>query len=291
MRKLVILLFLFIGCNSSEEETGLVYQGSWRVGWPELGHDGTPYESARFIVYSDKSTQATRVQVANDAENALDDLLDIFQIDFDADLDFLPNYTSRKIHILSDYEQQTNGGLAYRDGLINRAPDSPRYKQFGTTREVWLRTLQHEISHVLEFMLIGDPKYQQANNVWLREGAASYGARIHTVQTIEQLDQWEKEMENIPGGGNPIKIHRWSDFPTSVRNSSSEINYYKFFELSSRYLVDPEGNGTTKEDLKLLYEDLGEGIPFNNAFQNRFGMSVIEFENQWWEKMQDYLLK
>ena len=69
--------------NNTENEVGLIYVGSWRAGWPELGHDGKPYESDRFVIYSDKSSQATRVEVARDAEIALEDLLEIFQIDFE----------------------------------------------------------------------------------------------------------------------------------------------------------------------------------------------------------------
>ncbi|MCH8123891.1 MAG: hypothetical protein IH853_12315 [Bacteroidetes bacterium] len=293
----ILVGLLITACDSNnnaapdpdnDDSNGLLFDGSWTVGWPQLGHDGKPYESERFIVYSEMSSQASRQSVANIAEEALDDILSILGVTYD-EFTFLPSYTSRKIHIMADWNQMAQSGLAYRDGFIMRALDSPRYQSAGYTQESYRRVLQHELTHVTEFLLIGDPTRQQANDVWLREGFANYGARHHRIQTVDELDAWQAKNANVPGGGNPIGIHVWANFPQSVIANNTTIEYYGFFELASRYLLDTNGNGTTIDDLKAMYEDLGNGMLFWTSFENRFGMTISYYEANWWELMRTYL--
>jgi len=287
----LLTVLVFTRCSSEDEpEPELIYIGSWTQGWPELGHDGEPYESDRVIVYSNYSSQESRKFVAEMAEAALDDILVVFEITFD-DFTFHPNYKTRKIHIFSDYGQMNSSGLAYRDGIIVRAPDSPQYITAGYTEERWQIVLQHELTHVMEFLLIGDPDFQQANYVWLREGGANYGARNHAVQTIETLDAWQEQMKDVPDKGNPINVQVWGDFPPSVLSANTTIEYYKFFELATRYLVDPNGNGTTIENLKTYYEELGEGFRVDIVFERNFGITRDEFESGYWDLMREYLEK
>jgi hypothetical protein len=181
-------------------------------------------------------------------------------------------------------------GLAYRDGVIIRATDSPRYRAAGYTPDSYRSLMQHEVFHVVEFLLIGNPTHQQANDVWLREGFASYAADIHHVQTVEELDTWRERMKDVPGGGNPIGIHVWSNFPQSVLDSNSTIDYYRYFELAVRYLLDPVGLGRTIEDHKALFEDLGQGVAFSNAFQRHYGLQLAVFQAEYWDRIRAYLV-
>lgn len=289
---ILFALLLPTACGGSVQEPadegGIIYEGSWRRGWPNLGHDGNPYESNRFIVFSEAASLQARQQVAAVAEASLDAIMEKMDIDA-SDFTFLPSYEKPKIHILADYDQQAQSGLAYRDGVIVRAPDSPRYRAVGYTPESYRSLLQHEVFHVVEFLLIGDPTYQQANDVWLREGFASYAADIHHVQTVEELDAWRERMQNVPGGGNPIGIHVWSNFPQSVIASNSTIDYYRYFELAVRYLQDPIGLSRTVEDHKALFEDLGNGVPFGTAFQRHYGLQLNVFQAEYWDRIRAYL--
>ena len=294
----VITMCLYaLACSEKEplapQEDGnntpaLIYDGSWRVGWPQLGHDGKPIESKHFIVYSEQSSMEARTKLAEMAEEALGDILTILEVTYDA-FTFLPDYDTPQIHILADYNQMASSGLAYRDGIIIRALDSPRYVTAGYTPQKYRLVLQHEIAHVTEFLLIAEKRFQQSNDVWLREGFANYAARNHAVRTVAELESWQDSMKDEIGGGNPIGIHVWSNFPQTVLISNTTINYYRFFELGTRYLLDPNGNGTTIGDLKTLYEDLGEGIEFRRAFQNTFDISVADYEANYWNIMRDYL--
>lgn len=288
---IVLLLFsiaFFAGCLSTESTEEQLYPGSWSVGWPNLKHDNMPYESDHFIVFSDGSNPDWRQRMADSAEAALQDILLIENVGYE-DFTFLSGNRDKKIHILADYNQQAASGFAYRDGVIIRALDSPRYSPSNYQRAPWSMVLQHEITHVTEFLLIGDPKFQQANDVWLREGFANVGARNHRIQTTAELNDWKELMIDVEGSGNPIGIHRWSDFPQSVLDNQTTIEYYGFFELAARYLVDPNGNGTSIENLKDLYTDLGNGKRFDYALEDNFGITLRDFEDNYWTLMENYL--
>jgi hypothetical protein len=61
------------------------------------------------------------------------------------------------------------------------------------------------------------------------------------------------------------------------------------FQLAVEYLVDENGHGKTFEDLKNLFLDVSVGVSFQTAFKNRLGISVKEYEMQFFDLMNDYL--
>lgn len=259
--------------------------GTWNQFWNDRWHDGSPIESDNFIVFSERSSLSMRQQILNDAETSLIDLKSLIQYS-DGDFQFRSDYESEKIHILADYNQQPFAGLAYRDGFIIRAKDSPRYDG---NSERWHNVFQLEMAHVIEFLLIGAYNYRLANTVWMREGFGNYGARNHKIQTVDQLNAWRNSMQNITGKGNPIAIRVWSDFPQSVIDNNTFVDYYAFFELAVRYLLDPNGQNKTIEDLKNFYDNLGNGMAVNTAFQNNFDLNMDEFQASYWDLMAAYL--
>lgn len=149
----ITFLLVLCACDSGDSYTGSGnpgsggsqpprFSGSWSAGWPDLYHDGNPYNSDNFVVYSEASSEEARKQVAEYAEVAFADVMSILDITFD-DLDFLTGNPSKKIHILADYAQSNQWGLAYRDGTIMRALDSPN---FDGDLVRWKGVLQHEIT-------------------------------------------------------------------------------------------------------------------------------------------------
>ncbi|MEO9965445.1 MAG: hypothetical protein ABJF11_06645 [Reichenbachiella sp.] len=286
----IFLLIFFVSCGESkiDPEESLVYVGPWIPGWPELGHDGEPYESDRFIVYSNYSTFETKIETSEYAEASIDEVLEAFELTWD-DYQFVTSQSNRKIVIFSDHDQRkANSGLAYRDGIIIRALHSPLY-ELNYTLYRWKRTLKHELTHVNEFLLIGDPAYRLSNTVWFREGIANYISENQSVHQLSDLEDWREKMINVSGGGNPISIEVWGDFPQSQANS--EWEYYAFFELAIRYLLDPNGNGSTISDVNAYYKELGNGTRVGIAFENNFGLTLESFEEQYWDLMTNYLSK
>lgn len=287
----VFVAWVLLGCGTEvvrPEQTS--FGGSWSSGWPQLRHDGKPFESANFMVFSEASSQPARTDMADLAESVLSEIKTQMDITH-ADFDFLPSYESEKIHIMADYDQMAWSGFAYRDGIIIRALDSPRWTAAGHTPESFRGLMHHELTHVVEFLLIGDPRYQQANTVWLREGFANYnsGPRPSTITTVDQVEAWRAKMSAVPGGGNPIGIRVWGDFPASVLEPNTTIEYYPFFELATAYLLDPAGQGGAIADLKALYDDLGAGLGVDRALRDRFDLDVNDFEERFWDIMVDYL--
>ncbi|MEP2511949.1 MAG: hypothetical protein ABJH72_21440 [Reichenbachiella sp.] len=284
----ILSLLFLVSCESDESEESLVYVGPWIPGWPQLGHDGEPYESDRFIVYSNFSSFETKVETSEYAESIIDEVLEVFEVTWD-DYRFVASQSNKKIVIFSDHDQRLeSGGLAYRDGIIIRALHSPLYEQNYTLHR-WKRTLKHELTHVNEFLLIGDNNYRLANTVWFREGIANYISENQSVSELSHLEVWQEKMKDVSGGGNPIGIKVWGDFPQSQINANAESEYYAFFELGIRYLLDSKGNGSTISDVKSFYEELGNGISVAIAFENNFGLSLNTFEAQYWDLMTDYL--
>lgn len=96
-------------------------------------------------------------------------------------------------------------------------------------------------------------------------------------------------MADVPGSGNPIGIHIWSDFPFEIRSANRTIEYYPLFQLATRYLVEPEGNGTSIADLTALYDDLGAGVPFPVALEGRFGVDLEAFERDFFDIAEIFL--
>lgn len=268
----------------------LMNDGSWvqRFGTAR-GHDGLPYASDNFIIYSDFSKMAARKQLADMLEAAFQELQERLSVTKD-DFDYLPG-SSQQIEIYADYDQNTTIGLAYRDGIILRALDSPYFVQFGSTIESTNRLIRHELMHVVEFLLIGTPRYSHASDVWIREGCASYvaGPFPSTIVSTPQVESWEDQHQGTSHGGNPIRIHVWEDFPTEVLANSRTITYYPFFELACSYLFSPSGAGNDLSHLTALYEDLGGGIPFATAFETHMGLNLQDFEAQYFDLMKAYL--
>ncbi len=292
----LVLVLLLFSCGKKEAEpivelkeeepvVRLIYEGRWMQGWT-LGHNNKPQETDRFIVYTNYSEEKDVIATAEFAELVMDEVISHFEVEWD-DYNFVSEQPNKKIVIFSDYNQRTSqGGVAYRDGIVIRALNSPLYTA-NYTFNSWRRTLKHELFHVNEFLLIGDPKYQQANTVWLREGMATYVSGRKTIVSINQLDSWQASQRNFTGGGNPIKINSFADLPSNDPNTVGA--YYSFFELSARYLMDSKGNGSSVSDVKSFYSELGQGIPLDVAFANNFGLTLQQFQDQYWDLMREYL--
>lgn len=66
-------------------------------------------------------------------------------------------------------------------------------------------------------------------------------------------------------------------------------DYYLFFELAVRYLVDPNGHGRSVLDIRDIYLDIRAGQRFTQAFESRMDLSVEEYEANFFTIMLEYL--
>ena len=124
-------------------------------------------------------------------------------------------------------------------------------------------------------------------DVWFREGIAIYGGGgLNGITDIEDLERWIAQNVNDPDRGNPICIHRWEDFPPGADITGY---YYNVFDLTVRYLLDPAGLGKSVQDFLNLFYDIRNGALFPEAFQNNFGISMTQFEIDYYDMMRAYL--
>lgn len=155
-------------------------------------------------------------------------------------------------------------------------------------------TLKHELIHVVEALLKGrftgdvavsDPRRMP---MWFSEGTAealSGGTTGGAPRTVDQIDGLIADYGRI----NPIA---WRvDLPLSEILSSNEYAryYYPMAQLAVDYLLDPEGLGKSPEDLAALMLDMGNDVSFAEAFETRMGISVHDYETQFFTLMDGYL--
>jgi hypothetical protein len=257
-----------------------VHSGSWyRTGfhWP---HDGNPYESEHFIVYSDAASLAARQQLAGIAE----DLLALLSADFgisDTMFRWPPGQSKIHIYTFRDHNEPGWGGWGYYGGLMIYSLDHPIRGSLGG----YSRVVTHELMHAVEGLLKGsdDPNLV---DVWLTEGIAEHVAggtqRISSVTSRAQLDELVARF----GALNPIAMHRYEypDGPDRVRDY-----YYVMFELSVEYLLDPAGHGRPKSGIRDIYLDVRNGVPFARTFEDHMAIGLQDYEDRYWNLIREYL--
>lgn len=267
---------------------GFISSGSWYVTGFEWPHDGNPFESDNFVIYSDGAGEDARQSLAMLAEETLSEIKVLFAIDNNDIFLFPPGQERIDIYAYKNHypTYPVNwGGWAYYGGLLIFSLDHPERTSFGHTEpEIYIPTLKHEIMHVVESLLkeSNDPNLV---DVWLTEGIAeavsggTAGGRITDLQKFNEL-------RNQYGSLNPIAMHRY-EYPNIA--GIAYYYYYPMFQLAAEYLLDANGHGGTMNDVKNLLLDVRNGVPFPVAFQNRFGMSLTEYENQFFALMTVYL--
>lgn len=280
------LLVLSCGGSSGDSNTAtMVDAGSWYVTgftWP---HDGNPFESANFTVYSDAAGEDARQALAQLAEETLDEIKVSFEIESN-DIFLYPNgQEGIDIYAYKNHFPQDWGGWAYYGGLLIFSLDHPERTSFGhTAPHIYVPTLKHEITHVVESLL------KASNNpnlvdVWLTEGLAevlSGGTAGGSITDLANMN----ELIQTYGPLNPIAMHQYN-YP-DVELIAYHY-YYPMFQLAVEYLIDVNGHGRTLNDVKELFLDVRHGVPFPIAFNNNFGMSVSSYQSRFFDLMNDYL--
>ena len=57
----------------------------------------------------------------------------------------------------------------------------------------------------------------------------------------------------------------------------------EMFQLAVEYMMDADGLGKTPQDARDLFLDMAEGADFATAFENRMGMPLRDYEEQFFE--------
>jgi hypothetical protein len=259
-----------------------VDSGSWyRTGfhWP---HDGNPYESGNVIVYSDAASLEARRTLAEIAEGLWATLVVDFEIDPATMFKWPPGQTKLHIYAYRDHFVDWFGGKGYYGGLLMYSLDHPiRNTELGG----YTRVVTHELMHATEGLLKGteNPKIV---DVWLTEGIAEFvsGGTSHSgnITSLAMLDS----LVAVHGEINPIAMHYYEDFPYLG------LGYeylYAMFELSVRYLLDADGLAVPKSRVRDALLDAGEGALFTASFEEKFGIGLQQYEDEFWDRIRAFL--
>ncbi|UCH61798.1 MAG: hypothetical protein JSU77_08275 [Fidelibacterota bacterium] len=295
MKRILYHVFLFIfllivivsaGCNKNPDSPPdtQTEKGSWAIYTPyDWTHDGQPYQSIYCTIYSDAASDEMKQQLGEIADEKFSRILELFNFDKVSDFIYPPDYSKIEIYINRNHAENIN--WAYWGGFIFtiRSPDiSGHWYDYATY------TISHEMTHEFEFLIEG--KESLGTEVWFKEGIAVYtgcleSPAFQTIELLSELESWIAENENISGQGIPVKIHQDSDFP-----SGADIHqYFRFFELALRYLLDQEGFGRSYQDVLNLFYDLRQEVSFPVSFEDHFGISVSEYEGEFYSRMKTYL--
>jgi hypothetical protein len=246
--------------------------------WP---HDGNPYETMHFTVYSDAASLYARQKAAEIGEELLTVLTDEFGISYDTRLIWPPGQSKIHIYTYRDHYEQAWGGWSYYGGLLIYSLDHPIRD---TNLANFRRVLKHELMHAIEGLVKGsdDPHLV---DVWLTEGIAELVAggtqSIPSVETLQDLENLVAEFGEL----NPVAMHRYQ-YP-NIPNVGAF--YYVMFELTVKYLLDPLGLGMGRASIRDIYLDARSGIPFADSFEQRSGISLQQFEDEYFQRIRGYL--
>jgi len=309
---LVILaaILLLTACGTSESDSSLnqselplaqdlqdtpdtepeQYSGSWysRETWP---HDGHPYESPNFIVYSDAASQSAREALANVAEDLLAELIVEFGIVPESMFRFPPNQKKIHIYAYKSYYPQQWGMRAYYAGIIAWSLD---HEKRNTNLESYKPVLKHELVHVVESLLKGRDVARMPVDVrvhaWFSEGLAEAMTGGTSGGAIRGKDQLTALTARY-GQRNPIAYTTDGVINTALVDHLmiGFDYYYPMSQLAVEYLLDDHGLGRSPQDVRDIFLDMAEGKDFSTAFEDHMGISIQEYEGEFFDLMDDYL--
>ena len=286
-------LLTIIGCGGDGHTTdkqgnNMIDSGSWyETGFTPWPHDGNPLEGENFIIYSDAASLEARqylLQICEEEFTIIKEKLGIT----DVSIFNFPAGRNNKIHIYAykNYAPSDWGGQAYYGGYLIYSSDNPARTNLGhTVPDLYEPTIRHELVHVVQTLIVGDN--EERVHSWFAEGIAIDLSDDNFYTKITTQEEFDSLIDTY-GMRNPISIeHSWN-MPDDIEHIDT-LYYYPMFWLSVSYLVDPDGYGGSFYDVRDIFIDVGNGTDFKTSFETIFGISFTEYENQFFDLMNDYL--
>ena len=276
------LLGLISGCEKEEvtpnpQDSDQIEEGSWITYSPyKWTHDGKPYQSDYCKVFSDGASDEMKHVAGALADTKFLEVLQAF--DF-THLDDLRFPTERKeIDVYINKNHPENIAAAYWGSIFITV----RSSELDTNRYAYL--FKHELTHTFEFLVEGTVNL--AGEMWFTEGIAIVvGGGVNRINTPEDLELWITKNDQSPNKGNPITIKKWEDYP----EGADKPGYATVFEVVMEYLLDTEGLNKSMQDVLNLFYDLRGKMSFEDSFEKNFGISVMVFEEEIFDRLRMYL--
>jgi len=281
----VVVVGFCSGCGGSGQDEDvapaaeMVHAGSWygQVAWP---HDGNPYESSNFVVFSDSASVEARQEAAEVAERLWAEL--VTELDISPEmLRFPPGQDKIDMFAYQDHYPQDWGGRSYYGGLLIWSAD---HTERPTDVDDYAPVIKHELVHVIEYGILGhDYTPQDGIDVWFSEGLAEAmvgGTSGGAITDLDRLDDLTSEY----GAISPVSIKRYPQ----ITGLDGYYFHYPMFQLAVEYLIDEESGRSPRDAIQVLI-DVAGGVPFETAFEDRMGIRLDDFENEFFNRMSAYL--
>ena len=282
----ILLIVLFNGCNSDSKHSTVpdIETGSWAIYTPyDWSHDGKPFHSVYCTIYSDAASDFMKQQMGDIADESFSFIMQLFNFHDLSAFIYPPGFS--KIDIYMNINHTENINWAYWAGFIITIRSTEINEQW---RDYTVYTATHELIHQLEFLIEGSEEL--GSDFWFREGVAVHvgclrSTAFNKIESVNELNAWIDENQNIPGQGNPITIHQYSDFP----EGADMHQYYRLFELAIRYILDERGCGQSFHDIMKLFFDLRQETSFIDALENHLEIDLVDYEKTFFDRMRQYL--
>lgn len=265
---------------------GWVDSGSWYVREP-WAHDGSPFESRRFVVYSDSASVEARMELAETVERVWDEILTEMSINPDL-LAMPPGQNKLDVYAFKDRSPDW-AGKAYYGGLIVSSPDRRiLFDLIPIDSEGLESTIKHELVHVASESLLHSGGLDEPPwvSVWFFEGVAEVVSRGTGSGAITGQDHFDYLTSNY-GHLNPVSYQ--SDEGIEGGANAYIEYHYPMRRLAVEYLFDDAGYDVPLSEATALLVDVARGTSFDDAFADRIGVTVAEYENQFFDLMEAYL--
>jgi hypothetical protein len=258
--------------------------------WP---HDGNPYETESFVIYSDGVSLEALRTLGEYAEDALVLVKSELGVDNDSLFTFPPGQDKLHIYTYKHRFPRDWGGQGFYGGLIIYSPDHEERTQLGRTDpSVYGPLMKHEVPHMVQGLLLGSI-HPSLVDEWVSEGIADYiagGTNAPPIVDRATLDH----LTSTYGELNPIAQHIGDDYTVE----EGYAYYYPMYELAVRYLVDPATLNNPLTTFRDLFLELKGTQPcyvggvcseFEIAFNVRMGINLADYEPRFFEIIRAYL--
>ncbi|MGD8306301.1 MAG: hypothetical protein PVF17_06575, partial [Ignavibacteria bacterium] len=243
--------------------------------------DNRIYETAHFLVYSDAATDEFRKYFATCAEIAFYQLSKAFDIDATRNFGIDITNPATKIQIVCN-ELDPRIQRSYDYGFMLYTLTSP---YCFATKDNYYREVKHELTHVFQMYLDGSSWLYSYG--WFREGLAEYcsGGFYTPITTLTQFNNYKTQLDQL--NMHPLETI-WNDLG-AVPPDMVPV-FYSMSGLAFRYLLDANGYGKSLIDIREMLTGIREqGISFENAFQSCFNIDIHNYEDSFYDLMEQYL--
>ena len=228
-------------------------------------HDGFPFESEHVTVFSDHASMITKERFAQEIEIALERILTELEIPKEGhsipiNIPKIEVFISR-MH----FEKVGWEGYAHYGGFL-LVYDGEAYYQLTTKfpdQFPYTYLVTHELTHVIVLRILGN---KQSSTLpipeWFDEGLATYMG----------IPPW------------PIRTLQRYEIATSEKKSHW-LYFYPLNELKVYYLIKTYG---MENVVGILFDMREKNLTFEEGFENRTGMSVDYYDQNYDALMRDF---